>query len=165
MIDCKFPSGSITNLRHLTTVAIVVKDGQVLLTKRGTYKGKPIHEYGKWTLPGGYLDTNENSIQGIEREVLEETGSKISNIKLLSIFDNPVRRNCEKQNITFVFVADFVSCVEIKTEEVLEQKWFDLNNLPPAEEIAFNHADDLQLYKDLIASGKSTISRWPTEIF
>ena len=35
-------------------------------------------EGGKWQLPGGKLDSGENSLQAIVREVFEETGLKLN---------------------------------------------------------------------------------------
>ena len=55
MIICSFENGNKTSLRHVTVNAIVIKDNQVLLGKRGTFNGKPILESGKWGLLGGFL--------------------------------------------------------------------------------------------------------------
>ena len=168
MIKCKFrPEDQETELRHLTVAAIIVRAGKVLLSKRGYYKGHPIGEFGKWTLAGGYLDKDETSVQGLEREAMEEVGCKLTNIKLLRIVDAPIRPNENKQNVTFVFVADFVSQIEFENEEVLEQKWFDLDDLPPQAMIAFDHYDDLMLYKELV-SGTYKAESWqrlPAEVF
>lgn len=50
MINCFFENNNKTSLRHVTVNAIVIKNDQVLLGKRGTLNGKPILESGKWGL-------------------------------------------------------------------------------------------------------------------
>ena len=60
MITCSFENGDKTSLRHLTVNAIVIKNDQILLGKRGTFNGKPILESGKWGLLGGFLAGTKN---------------------------------------------------------------------------------------------------------
>ncbi len=48
MLTCIFENNNKTSLRHVTVNAIVIKDNQILLGKRGKFKGKPIPEFGKW---------------------------------------------------------------------------------------------------------------------
>ncbi|EKE13757.1 MAG: hypothetical protein ACD_12C00835G0001 [uncultured bacterium] len=50
MINCFFENNNKASLRHITVNAIAVKHNQILLGKRGTFKGKPILESGKWGL-------------------------------------------------------------------------------------------------------------------
>jgi len=147
MITCEFENGSKTSLRHATVAVIIKKDGKVLLGKRGTYKGRKIPEFGKWALIGGYIDRDENSSQTAVREALEESGWKIANVKLLRINDNPNRPHEDKQNIEFCFIAEAVEETGEGDEEMSELKWFDLGKLPPKEKIAFDHFENLELYK------------------
>lgn len=148
MITCYFENGNKDGLRHLVTSAIIIKGSEILLGKRGTFQGKPILESGKWSLIGGFLDRDETLIQGVTREVKEETGYVITNVRPFYIVDNPNRRNdVDRQNVKFTFLADIGSEDIIKNEETTELKWFDINELPLDSEIAFDFADDLNLYK------------------
>ena len=54
-------------------------DGElcVLINKRGTALFNP----GKWNIPGGFIDYDENAEQCAKREVYEETGVDLSNNK------------------------------------------------------------------------------------
>lgn len=146
MITCLFENNNKTSLRHVTVNAIVVKDNQILLGKRGTYKGKPILESGKWGLLGGFLGRDENLITALKREVLEESGWEIDKIQLLRINDNPNRPNEDRQNVDMIFIANAVKQRETTDEEVTHLTWFDLDNLPPKDAIAFDHGEDLELY-------------------
>jgi|WetSurMetagenome_2_1015567.scaffolds.fasta_scaffold506687_2 ADP-ribose pyrophosphatase YjhB (NUDIX family) len=55
----------------------------VLLTRRS--------DNGLWCLPGGMVDPGENVTQACEREVYEETGLKVSILRLTGLYSNP---NC-----------------------------------------------------------------------
>jgi len=146
MINCVFENGSKAALRHITVGTIVIKGNGVLLGKRGTWNGKPILESGKWSLLGGFLDRDENIIQAVRREVMEESGWEIKNIRLFRINDNPNRPKEDRQNVDMIFLADAIKQVGLPDEEVQELKWFDLDKLPEKDMIAFDHDENLKLY-------------------
>lgn len=147
MITCTFENNNKTSLRHVTVNAIVIKNNQVLLGKRGTSNGKPILESGKWGLLGGFFGRDENLIQAVKREVLEESGWEISDLKLFRINDNPNRPKEDRQNVDMIFIAKAVKQTGVSDEEVSRLQWFDFDKLPAKEEIAFDHGDAIELYK------------------
>lgn len=147
MITCTFENGNKTSLRHVTVNAIVVKGNQILLGKRGTLNGKPILESGKWGLLGGFFGRDESLIEAVKREVMEESGWKINNLKLFRINDNPHRPFEDRQNVDIIFIANAVKQTGVSDEEVSHLQWFDLDKLPSKDEIAFDHGDSLELYK------------------
>lgn len=147
MLNCTFENGGQASLRHVVVNAIVVKDNKILLGKRGTFKGKPILEYGKWGLLGGFLSRDEDLIQAVKREVLEESGWEIENLKLLQINANPVSAKEDRQNVVIIFIADAVKQTGHQDEEVTELKWFEIDDLPPGESFAFDHEDCIETYK------------------
>ena len=49
--------------------AVIVKEGQILLVKRGSEPGK-----GLWAVPGGKVERGESLRHALAREVEEETG-------------------------------------------------------------------------------------------
>ena len=144
MITCTFENNNRSSLRHTTVNTIVMKDGKVLLGKRGTFNGKPIPESGKWGLLGGFFDRDENLTQAAIREVMEESGWEISDLKLFRINDNPNRPKEDRQNVDIIFVAKAIKKIKTSDEEVSELQWFSLDELP---EIAFDHGESLELYK------------------
>lgn len=147
MIKCNFENGDEVNLRHVTIGVIISKSGKILLEKRGTFKGTPILESGKWALVGGFFDRNETLIEGAKREVMEETGYEITDLRLLRINDSPNRPMEDRQNMDIIFIAGVVSEKQNINEEVSELKWFDIDNLPSNEDMAFDHLDSIELYK------------------
>lgn len=61
--------------------AIVLnKDGKILVLQRSEKAGGG----GKWSIPGGGLEPNENPIDAINREIMEETELKVTDIKPFS---------------------------------------------------------------------------------
>ena len=59
---------------------ILCKENKVLLLKR-----KNAHGEGSWAPPGGHLEFNEELEDCVRREVEEETGLKVKNIKFIGI--------------------------------------------------------------------------------
>lgn len=53
--------------------------GEMLLVKEASTQ--------KWTLPGGWADVWDTPAQGVEREILEESGYETKAIKLLALYD------------------------------------------------------------------------------
>ncbi len=146
MITCQYENGDKVSLRHVTVNAIIVRDGKILLGKRGTFHGQPILESGEWALLGGFFDRDENLIDAVQREVKEESGWEIASPTLLRINDNPNRPKEDRQNVDMIFFTNAVKQEHVVTEEVRELKWFDLDTLPEPEEFAFDHGEDVQLY-------------------
>ena len=62
--------------------AIVFRDGEVLLVKRGTEPNK-----GRWSLPGGVLEAGETVEAGAVRETLEETGVTVLPERVFNVLD------------------------------------------------------------------------------
>jgi ADP-ribose pyrophosphatase YjhB (NUDIX family) len=146
MITCTFEDNGHGKLRHATVDCIVVKDGQILLAKRS----EKLVEGGKWCIPGGYVERNETTTEAAAREVLEETGWQVSNIRLLCVNDSPNRTGDDRQNIGFVYIGDAAKQTGSKDWESTEVQWFPLATLPAPEQIAFDHGDYIKLYKQYL---------------
>ncbi len=108
--------------RPLVGVAvIVIKDNKVLLGKR-----KNSHGSGTWQFPGGHLEFNESIKDCARRELFEETGIKIKNIRF-GPYTNDVFQKEKKHYITLFVVADYDSGVlKLKEPEKCE-KWVRLS--------------------------------------
>lgn len=143
MITCQFEEGNQASLRHAVIHALMIRDNQILLTRRA----EKLLEGGKWSLPGGFIDRDETIEEAVRREVKEESGWEIKVISLISIIDNPKRPNdADRQNIAFNYLCEATKKTGESDWEVTEQKWFDLGQLPPHEEIAFDHYHVIQTY-------------------
>jgi len=81
--------------------AVIVHEGRVLLVKRGA---EPLK--GHWSLPGGLLEVGESLLQGVTREVREETGLTVEPVELLELLDRIYR---DGQRVRYHYViADYL---------------------------------------------------------
>lgn len=113
---------------------ILLKDNKVLLGKRNDDPAKAdseLHGEGTWTLPGGGLEFKENLEDCAVREVFEETGIKVNNdrIKMVSVTNDVVE---DAHFVTIFFLVEEYEGEPkvMEPDEIIEWKWFDLNNLP-----------------------------------
>lgn len=143
MLTCVFEDGGKTSLRHVVVDTLVIKDNKILLVKRALH----LSNGGKFGLIGGYVDRDETIREAVHREVLEETGYKVEIVRLLRIKDNPNRPREDRQNIAFSYIAHALEKVGEADDESTEVTWFDLDKLPGENEFAFDHYEDIVLYK------------------
>lgn len=150
MIKCTFENGNIASpgLRHIMVNAIVIRDNQVLLGLRADVKGLGMSEVGKWALIGGFFDRDETIVQAAKREAMEESGWEVDNLQLFRINDSPNRPHEDRQNVDMIFIARAIKQITKHDDEVKELKWFPLDQLPSADQIAFDHGEDLVMYRN-----------------
>ena len=125
----------------LTTDAVVFcvinEQLMVLLVKRGNEPFK-----GMRALPGGFVEDDEDLIDGIKRELQEETGLKIKNAKQLRTYGTP-GRDPRGRTVSVVYFA----LIEQKDSKIhagddaAEAAWHNVHHLP---ELAFDHTEILQ---------------------
>jgi 8-oxo-dGTP diphosphatase len=140
VITCAFEDGKRALLRHVVVHAIVEREGAVLLVKRAPHLG----EGGKWGLPGGFLDRDENLEQAVLRELREETGWRGEVRGLLRVNSRPDRpRDRGQQNVAFDFLVAALERVGEPDHEQTAVDWVPLDRLPP---LAFDHGESVALY-------------------
>lgn len=114
MITCTFDDGGKGNLRHVCVDGLVIRGEEILLVKRST---KTTTAAGKLAIPGGYLDRDENTIEGVKREIQEEAGYKVNSGTLFHIRDNPSDLgDFNRQNLAFTYL--FEDAEEIEGKEL-----------------------------------------------
>jgi len=107
--------------------AVVWKDNEVLLIQRGKEPS-----YGEWSLPAGTQELGETVIDTLHREVLEETGCHIGELKLLGIFDEIVPDETGKVRYHYTIIdydAVWIEGTPKPGLEELDAKFYTLNQL------------------------------------
>lgn len=104
----------------------ILKDGKVLLGKRLSAHGK-----GTWAFPGGHLEFGETVVDCAQREVAEETGIQISNIRK-GPYTEDLLVSENKHYITLLMIADWQSGepAALEPHKCQEWHWFDWDQLP-----------------------------------
>jgi 8-oxo-dGTP diphosphatase len=81
---------------------VVILKGRALLIRRG---GPPLE--GQWSIPGGMLEAGETLIEGVRRELIEETGVEVKVGKLIEVFERINLDSAGKTQYHFV-VLDYL---------------------------------------------------------
>lgn len=111
----------------VTTDAVVVQSGHLLVIKRKANPGK-----GLVALPGGFLNPDERILDGCIRELREETGLKVpekvlrGSIRGYEIFDDPKRseRGRTITNAYFFKLEDHIDLPHVRGEDDAEKAWW-----------------------------------------
>ncbi|MFA9458479.1 NUDIX hydrolase [Halalkalibacter sp. AB-rgal2] len=110
-----------------SVVIILNEKNKVLLQKR--------HD-GSWGLPGGLMDLGESFEEVATREVFEETGLVVENLKLLNVFSGSehylkVSNGDELYSVTAVYYTkDASGEINVDYSESEKMEYYPLNNLP-----------------------------------
>jgi len=112
----------------------------ILLVRRGGIPGK-----GQWAMPGGYLNPDEELVDGAVRELREETGLTLSDaeikawLKRVEVFSDPDRASRGRvitHNHHFVLPAGALPVVE-GADDAEHALWLPLDDLPPLRDRFF----------------------------
>lgn len=106
--------------------AIVIRENKVLLGKR-----KNAHGSGTWQFPGGHLEFGESIEDCAKREVFEETGLRVSDLRI-GPYTNDVFEPEEKHYVTLFVTARCESGTARPKEPDKCEKWawFPWSELP-----------------------------------
>jgi len=136
--------------RPVVGVGAVILDEQesprkVLLIRRGA---EPLK--GQWSLPGGGLETGEPLVDGLRREVREETGLEIEVHRLAGVYDRIMPDAAGKTQFHYVLV-DYVCSVTGGTlragGDAAEVRWVEESELDTLEITALT----LPVIKEVLA--------------
>jgi ADP-ribose pyrophosphatase YjhB (NUDIX family) len=105
-----------------------VRRKQILLVQRARQPLK-----GWWSIPGGVLESGERIVEGLKREVLEETGLLIEPVSLVEIFER-IMRDPEGRPEYHYVLLDYlcrVSGGELRAaDDVSRAEWIARERLP-----------------------------------
>ena len=126
---------------------MMLRGGKILLGKRHEDSEKADSELkgeGTWTMPCGKLHFQESFEDGAKREVIEETGIKLKDVKVICVNNDKI------SSAHFITICLFSENFHgeprvMEPDEITEWKWFYLDNLP--KKIFFPSAKVLENYK------------------
>lgn len=101
--------------------AIVIKEGRVLLVRRGINPGK-----GLWAIPGGGLKLGETLQQGAEREIEEETGVVIKAgdpVYSFDFFDYDKENRLRFHYVIVDMMGEYISGEPQGGDDAQEARW------------------------------------------
>ena len=120
-----------------TASPVIVNDkNEVLLLKRAI---EP--HFGKWDLPGGFLENGEDPIAGLKREAKEELGVEVDPIELVSVnIDKYGYIKGDFYTLNLFYRAKIVSGKIKLDAENSEYRWFAKEDIPQ-NDLAFKNTD------------------------
>lgn len=109
-----------------TATAVLIEDGKVLMTKRNAEPRKDT-----WNLPGGFLESGEDPIEGLRREIREELGVEIEVKDFLGFFmDKYDFADITYDTLNLAWICTVASGTLKAADDAAAIEWFPLNNLP-----------------------------------
>jgi ADP-ribose pyrophosphatase YjhB (NUDIX family) len=110
---------------------LLVRDGRVLIGRRRTEPCK-----GCWDLPGGFLEESEPPLEGLRRELREETGIEVDPVEWLGAA-------IDRYGEVFVLSLTWIVRGEgdpVASDDIEDLQWFRPEALPT--EMAFDSQAD-----------------------
>ena len=104
----------------------VFKNGKFLMQQR-----KGSHGAGSWSVPGGHLEFGESFEDTARREVKEETGLEIKNVRFGAVTNDHFADE-NKHYVTVWMLSDWADGNEYITEpdKCIAQEWHTFDDLP-----------------------------------
>lgn len=123
-----------------TTNALVEDDrGRVLLARRAVEPDK-----GKWDVIGGFLEEHEHPLDGLRREVKEETGLEVEPAEFVCATVDWYGDELDSiSTLNLTWTARIVSGEPAPQDDVAELRWFEADALPGPDELAFDRIPDV----------------------
>jgi ADP-ribose pyrophosphatase YjhB (NUDIX family) len=114
-------------------------DGRLLLGRRA-------HEpfRGRWDVLGGFLEEDEHPLDCLRRELREETGLEVEPGDFFGVWvDRYGPGDRDPVTLNLYWTARVVGGQARAADDVVELRWFALDELPTREELAFRTVGDV----------------------
>ena len=109
-----------TQRKFTVSVAAIIfnEKGEVLLLDH------VLRPFSNWGIPGGFIEPNEQPEPAIRREIREETGIELENLRLIRI-------RTIKRHVEILYRADGNGKAEVRSREINAAEWFAPDKIPP----------------------------------
>ena len=120
---------------ELTMLCLIYQGNRILLQNRVK------KDWAGYTLPGGHVEPGESFVDACIREMREETGLNVSNVKLCGLKQFP---SGEDRYIVFLFKTDTFAG-QLRSSEEGHMEWVELDQLEQ-----YNTVSDLRELLDVM---------------
>jgi 8-oxo-dGTP diphosphatase len=106
---------------------VVIEHGRTVLIRRSN---PPLE--GQWSIPGGILEVSETILQGVERELEEETGLVVRAGELIEVFERIIPDQDGRTKYHFViidYLCERVSGIVRSGGDAIEAVWVEQGDL------------------------------------
>lgn len=146
--------GYIMDLRKIVghRPLLMPSSGVLLFNEKGQLLMQKRRDNGLWSCPAGSMDLGESFEETAIREVFEETGLLCKKLEFFTLESGEKMHYIypnqdEIYSIEAVFICtDYEGEMKVQEDEVLEQNFFDLSELP--EPISPLHDRIIKMYKE-----------------
>jgi mutator protein MutT len=120
------------------------QQGQLLLVRRS--------DNGEWVMPAGSIELGESIYDCLIREVREEAGLEVLSARPIALYTAPRYHftntfGNEHQMFTVVFlVEEWTGEIQKETDETVDARFFDLDDLPPIPPLFQETLEDVKAY-------------------
>jgi 8-oxo-dGTP diphosphatase len=111
-------------------VALIIDNDKVLLGKRA----RDVYRGGRWSLPGGFIEFDEDFLSAAHREIMEETGLSIKIQSIFSVVSNFLKPDLH--TLVIVLLAEMIGGDLSPGDEMVRLEWFPLSG--PFPDMAFS---------------------------
>lgn len=109
----------------IATICEITENGKILLQRKAAGK----FGEGKWNGPGGKVEEDETPLEGVIREVREETGLTVLNPVLKGVLDFYFGEKEEPDWTAYIYHATEYEG-EISPNDEGELRWFNFEEIP-----------------------------------
>ena len=107
-------------------VVLIIDDDMILLGKRDD----KVFMGGKWSLPGGFIEFDEDFLTSAHREISEETGLSIKINSIISVVSNFF--SPDLHTLVIVLLAEKISGILQSGDDMVKVDWFPISGpFPP----------------------------------
>ncbi len=115
--------------------ALISHEGKVLVLREATYD-EGTNE-GKWDIPGGRIEAEEPILEGLSREIHEETGLNVEVGEVVGVFETFPTIKGEACHIVRIFYTAQSTSSEVRLSGDHDQyEWIDPSNLDDREYVS-----------------------------
>ncbi|MFP4016031.1 MAG: NUDIX hydrolase [Halanaerobiales bacterium] len=112
---------------------IALKGREIALIKRGVEPGK-----GNWSLPSGFIESDETAEEACLRELKEETGMTGDIVQLLGVYTEEAR--IYGPVMVIMYLVNKLSGEMKASDDAVDVKFVDINNVSELHFECFNKA-------------------------